>query len=44
MVNMFGKKKLRISDANNTKLDSAIITNDVDAAKVIARWKKKGLL
>jgi len=40
---MFGKKKIKISDASGTKLDSAVITNEKEADEVFSRWKKKGL-
>jgi len=40
----FGKKKIRISEMDGTKLDSAIISCEKDAENVFKRWKQKGLM
>ena len=42
--NYFGKKKIKISEMDGTKLDSAIITSEEDVKSVFARWKNKGLM
>jgi len=38
------KKKIRISDFDGKKLDSAVIASQDDAKKVFKRWKLKGWL
>ncbi len=40
----FGKKKIRISEMDGTKLDSAIISSEKEADQVFKRWKLKGLM
>jgi len=42
--NMFGKKKLKLCEADGTKIDTAIITSVKDTEAIIKRWKKKGLM
>jgi len=44
MADMFGRKKLKLMDIDNTKLDTAIVSSDADVKGVLARWKKKGFL
>ena len=44
MTNLFGKKKIKISEMDGTKLDTAIISSEKDADEVFSRWKKKGLM
>jgi len=43
-INMFGKKKLKLCEADGTKIDTAIISSVKDTEDVIKRWKRKGLM
>jgi len=44
MNKFFGSKKIKISDMDGSKLDSAIISSPKDMDSVMKRWKKKGLI
>jgi len=41
-VTIMEKKKIRISDFDGKKLDSAVVTNEKDVKKALKRWKLKG--
>lgn len=37
------KVKIKVFDLQNTKLDSAIVTNNEEAKQLFKRWRLKGL-
>ena len=43
-MNILGNKKIKISEMDGKKLDSAIVSSNKELDAVVKRWKKKGLM